>query len=622
MFRPFLTCLVGLAFLVSPSMAAAPPTNVSRETLDRLLREYRTVGPALPKSARIIRYATSTGTPGEKPTHSLAFCLDPRQEEKVIRIGWRDELARYVHDVEELSPEEVRRSLHLMRGDVVFAIRCLSIGETEVARAVLQGGSTPDERTCMTQLRQTAWNYWERQIDQEGSDWLAIAGRLKRLLAADESFDTRANRELIADLAVSTRRETKPGSVEAMIEDLLEEREYRLSRFPWGTTEKRTPYQRLARLGFRAVPALIEALDDRRLTRAVDYGGDGVVNFDCPRLRIQDLASALLEDVSGSAAKDGLWRRGPVAIAGETVSRNQPEPLTRAEARKWWAKARAIGEEEYVARRAIPRSGSHNNYHLAILAERYPRRLPAVYRRFLKDREEHHQSWTFAEAVASSRLTIEEKGKLLAEGASHKNLLYRRDALRHLCDVDRAAARKKLVETFLSFPLEYGKDLHWPKGDPWEAQFAYLVGGFDDDLVWKAFEQAVRRASPRLRQQMLSALEEGERDEWKQADRSPPAKMMPALERLGLRRTQLSNLTPQHHRVLTFLATLGGRKQMDEDDRLLSISESAVLEMAFWMEMEVPADVQLFPEQWAAFLASVREAWAQERPPDDKPKTK
>src|SRR5262249_10568756 len=146
-------------------------------------------------------------------------------------------------------------------------------------------------------------------------------------------------------------------------------------------------------------------------------------------------------------------------------------PLTRDEARRWWAKARAIGEEEYVAARAIPRDGSCNTYHLAILAERYPERLPAVYRRFLKAPQEYHENWTFAEAVTRSRLPVEEKGKLLAE-AVHKDLHHRYETLYRLRTIDRAATRKILTETFLTFPLKYGKDLDRPKGDPWEVQFA------------------------------------------------------------------------------------------------------------------------------------------------------
>ena len=66
-------------------------------------------------------------------------------------------------------------------------------------------------------------------------------------------------------------------------------------------------YTRLAQMGFAAVPALIEHLDDDRLTRSVKQGFN---NFPTWNMRIKDVVSDLLQELAGEdVGKDWLRRQ-------------------------------------------------------------------------------------------------------------------------------------------------------------------------------------------------------------------------------------------------------------------------------------------------------------------------
>jgi hypothetical protein len=572
MSRQVVSCLVGLMLTGSPAMAAAPPAAVSRATLDRLLVEYRAAGlPALPKESRLVRYPRSCiiEQGWSSTLYTLGFWINPKEKERTIRSGLRGTVGGDGSSRVKLA--DAIQHPDLPRADVVFAVQCYSLGWTDLARETLRCGADRDEATCLARLRKDAWKYWKWQIDKRGSDWRIVSQQMKRLIAVEQSLDTPENRELVADLDLAaTPRNAQPGSIESLIDELINvDSSWFRHSVPFDLGE---PRHRVARLGFAAVPALIEALEDKRITRAV---AGGHWKMPVRRLRIQDLASELLVEISGRYREDGL--RLTVA-----------SPLTQAEALQWWMTARAIGEEKYAAARVFSEEGSYPDLHqLATLADRYPRQLPGVYRRLLKDPREFHNSWAFAEAVAASQLPLQEKRELLRAGAAHENFTYRLDALRHLRFLDSVATRKALADTFLNLPGKRVKDSLLNL----EVQLASFVAALDDDLVWRAFEQAVRRADPELQRAMLSALDRMDKESKLEAD--------------------IGKLTPQRRRALTIQAALG--EGLRDDDHYPSIRDKAILEMAYWLDLTVPEEVDSSPERRAAFFASVRKAWERER---------
>jgi hypothetical protein len=291
----------------------------------------------------------------------------------------------------------------------------------------------------------------------------------------------------VKDLDEATApRDRPPGSIAGLIDGLVHERQGRSWEFWWSASavDPATPCGKVARLGFEAVPYLIEALEDVRITRSTSR------QWRRPRMRVRDLASDLLMRIS----------------AGE-IPRGRQEPVTRADATRWWLKAQLVGEEEYAAAHVLAVPGKVVQGHqIAVLAARYPRRLPAAYRQILKETKGGaDDADALAEAVArADALPREQRAALLREGAAHADLGYRFDAVRMMLfhGLDGEAARRAIARTFLECPAEAGDG--WRDGAWRFIPFVARMAG--DDLVWKACEQAVRRAEPALRMEMLHAL--------------------------------------------------------------------------------------------------------------------
>jgi hypothetical protein len=95
---------------------------------------------------------------------------------------------------------------------------------------------------------------------------------MRALIAAEPAINTIYNRALLRSLeAALVPSNAKPGSVEALIDVLVElddEKKWTVDAF----ADPGPQYLKLSLLGFAAVPALIEHLDDDRLTRSVKQG--------------------------------------------------------------------------------------------------------------------------------------------------------------------------------------------------------------------------------------------------------------------------------------------------------------------------------------------------------------
>ena len=95
------------------------------------------------------------------------------------------------------------------------------------------------------------------------------------------------------------------------------------------------------------MPALIEHLDDDRLTRTTMTGFNDVWP-----MRVQHMVSDLLEGLAAEELGTG-HRLGKEEVGGIVAS---PEgyPVTKRAAKEWWEKARKVGEEDYLKDRVLP----------------------------------------------------------------------------------------------------------------------------------------------------------------------------------------------------------------------------------------------------------------------------
>jgi hypothetical protein len=286
------------------------------------------------------------------------------------------------------------------------------------------------------------------------------------------------------DLALVPSK-AKPGSMEALIDDLVNV-DLRYGSFNIDDNDD-PRLLKITLLGFDAVPALIDHLDDERLTRSVQMG---MMNSPTSERRVNDVVIGLI---------------GQLAWGGLDWDSRQGYAAEKAAASAWFEKARQQGEEAYLLAHIVsydPNNPEPNVAAVRIIASRYPKNLPALYRTILEQRPFMADSW-LAKAVGDSALPREEKLALFLETAKGDNLAQRASALWQLKDLDKQAFLKQLVQTVGDLTSPAGQFWNYPKGG-----FTELVMQTDDPAAWTALRQAAAKVNVGLRMQFLAPLEQ------------------------------------------------------------------------------------------------------------------
>jgi hypothetical protein len=595
--------------ILTLAATAADPEAKPKPELDALLGAYRAYGlPLPPEGAKLIRFENGVWTynPGGKdiPHHSLGFVLKEGTKDNppVILVGTqegrpelRDPKIRVVEPKASLAKEvdaEWRNSVFELNAGLATACQCKARGWNELAEALLAASLKQESGHPYGAFRQPAnlpprmalaymaWAHWANELIKKDTDRAAIAKRMRALLADEPTLASRPNRALLRSLeAALAPQKAKPGSLEGLIDDLVD-----LAWDPQHGADRlgEAHYWRLVDQGFAAVPALIEHLDDDRLTRTVKTGFN---NFPTFHLRVGDLAGDLLQGLAGEDLGKNWLRR------------QQGYTVEKADALAWWKKAREIGEESYLLSHVLPRGEKEewpSQYMLHILARKYTKRLPEVYRTLLDQRPEM-QSWPVAEAVATSTLSRAQKLELFLHAAANKRLEHQRVALRHLNDVDHDEFVKLLIENLESMPVT-------PK-EPYsicrEAAIAHLILLTDDARAWLTLTEVAKRSDVGMRMQLLNSVID----------------------------TQIERRTRK--RCLAFLATfLGDSAVRDEDSNArmfeglyagftfprLAVRDFAAMQIAWILKIDVEPEPEWTKKQWSKLRERVREALKRELP--------
>jgi hypothetical protein len=380
------------------------------------------------------------------------------------------------------------RDIQISEDDaLILAVQCHARGWKKLALELLERSGKPATRT--SRLNRSAWDYWKGHLSAPKIDRAPIGRRLKALMRQDRESDTEANRGLLRslDLALAPRK-SKPGSIEALIDDLVDgDDSWQIKGGVYnGLAEvSADAHWNLAKRGFEAVPALIDHLDDERLTRSVFYPGNnhpGEIN-----LCVQHLVSDLLRELAWDNFGGGL---------GNVVEKD--------DVRKWWAEARKKTEEAYLLDRVFPPKSADGEPVqprvplLNIIIARYPGDIPALYRKVLDQRTDVDPgSWAFV--IENLKLPKKDKLDLFLHAAGHKEWMHRVPALAAIRNLDRKRFNALLLPALEELP----RDVSGPYWICSEAGIADLVPDSDDPRVWAALEKAAKRASVGLRMELL-----------------------------------------------------------------------------------------------------------------------
>jgi hypothetical protein len=244
----------------------------------------------------------------------------------------------------------------------------------------------------------------EELLDSE-SDRARIVRRFRKVLDDQPDLATYERKTFLRSLEASLEpRHAKPGSVEALIDELVNvTHDANRKRGDAGDEH----YQRVATLGFSAVPALMEHLDDNRMTRTIK-------GFD--HLLVRDLVERILKGLAGDKAES--WQRARAW--------NPHSPLKKEDVQAWWNDVRAVPEENYLAEHVLsPKTGDLNLHNLDLVTAKYPQRLEGFYKSILDARPQAN-SYFVCQAVLASSLPQEREIKILT-GASKSKKEYHRD---------------------------------------------------------------------------------------------------------------------------------------------------------------------------------------------------
>jgi hypothetical protein len=493
------SCAIGLAILCvltwQPAALVAtddPPTA----SLDELLKLYQELKlPLPPKNAKLVRYES-----GLQPSrYILAILIEPAGEQKeasllsgILEIkNWKTVQWRTVEPTGAAT-----LGTPAFQPDILLAIQCRALGWNELAADILARSQKDASDPPKKQLVCLAWCYWSGQTMEPMADRKPVLGILKKLRAVDPEQAAQRNADsLIRSLELALAPSSaKPGSVEALIDGLVDATR---EGSPYENAPEPTPYQKVVRLGFDAVPALLEHLDDARLTRAMH---NGIMMDPSKELLVGDFVSDILRKLAGSEPAQE-WRTRIVDGSGSRT------PLVKGDVLAWWRKAQKVGEEAYLVQYAanpeIERGTQYNpqvskQNQLEVIGQKYPRNLEKIYRAIL-DTQPPMESHSIVMAIESSKLPPNEKTRLLVIGASHNNLQHRSSSLRALKQFDRQQFSAILIKTLDGFS---GKPTEAYWSCP-EVAMTSLVFEADDEGVWHALERLAKKADVGLRLEIL-----------------------------------------------------------------------------------------------------------------------
>lgn len=476
--------------------------------------------PLPPPEAPLVRFPTGVRTVEKngvaRPQYSLGFLIreatDGRKPEILagfIKVGEdfrrEDEIEKIEPNAAVLKDRLLAAELGIMGENSLLgtALQCEARGWGDFARTVLDRSLQQSAghhfeptyqaagTTARTAVYLLVWRYLQAEAMRPGNDRAALAAKMKRLLDSGHDLPRGSGRWLYDALhAAAQPGKGKPGTPEALIDRLVDSQKGGGGLLCGGKAPATEPYDQLEALGFAAVPALLDHLDDPRLTCSMMRGFN---NFpDWPR-RVGDLASDLLQNLAGDE------------LGANWLDRQKGTGVAVAAAREWWRKVQAVGEEAWLVRKAVAKNNDPNSFPndtlLRILTVRYPNRLPDVLEQQAK-RRPLAQLHPVITALVESNLPEAEKSALLKKTARHSNPESRRASLLELVKYDSAffnAAAIKEIDAM-------AKVAHGPYWESPEAKLSHLALRTADAGVWAALLRATRRAEVGLRLELMNPM--------------------------------------------------------------------------------------------------------------------
>lgn len=566
---------VALLLLAAAVAPAADPPKAKLAELTKLYRAYDL--PVPPKTAKLYRFADEQGEkPGRRVWLQLVFRPEATDGPNMTLRGLDTSRLSASNSkyYQEVSPPDAKAMAGVTDDTddlLLLAIQCDLLGWHELAVSAFdtwQGRHLKNENP-VTDLRYRAWNYWEKQIYEPNSDWVKIARRLQGMQNDKPNATDVDAPGILRRLKLSlVPSKAKPGSVDALIDELIDVPAV-------GQPDPRV--DALVKLGFDAIPTLIEHLDDDRMTRACyhDSMGHSRLGIDLSRpLSYPYSVKHFVRDIICDYMVD----------EDASQLREMGKDLSREKALAWWAEAKKEGEEKYLLRNVVkdqPGNHSPREELIRVIEVKYQHRLPGVFIE-LRKTEPHWMSLApFVEALVRSPLPAATKKQVLLDALDSNLWSWKAEAIAGLQSLDAAEFHKQLIAHLEDLPTDFHEndDFH-----DWYDASAAVVSRTGDAKVWEAVGKFMRRVNVDVRKKWIDNLTGRDDEE----------------SRSRLRRIAC---------VAAFF----------DDD---SVRDRAAEHLGRMLEMPVESDPSWSADDWAKFRERVAKAAARELEKKPAPKAK
>jgi hypothetical protein len=484
--------------------------------LKRLSEDYVRYGLALPPASARLAYVEPLGPPRtrqKEPTDRILALVVPAGKGGQ-KARWYAGFSPETVDNEEIVVTVAPGRATLLRtrtgyagprfigdSDVSMAVFCYRRGGTALGLEFLKRKLEDYRGDVREEFARSAWDYWENTLVGPDRDRKPASKYLHLLYDESQPLRTDHNRSLLADLDITINSAaTHHIGIEGEIDELADtvpKANAVQASYGWNTgsihdfDEISPVLQSLWLRGFDAVPILLQHVDDRRLA----YGEmTGMNMYPTHVMRVGEIVSKLLFGLAGAQKIKKDWKPS-----------GWLEMANRKSAEQWWEHAKAIGEEQYLVENVLPLKDSQydspNAHNAAILAHKYPEKLPDVYEELL-NRYPQAQKWEIAELLAGSKAPQEEKERLLVRTATTGGSDQHIGGFWALVKMKSPQTLDLLIARLDSLPSK-------PEGADWLREagaLGLMVQELDSPRGWDALERLARRSVVGQRLEILGDL--------------------------------------------------------------------------------------------------------------------
>jgi hypothetical protein len=294
---------------------------------------------------------------------SEEISLDSRTQ--IFVLAWAcsrnglDELAAELFDQAALTPTGYGNDPDKPPTEPLQKLVADDLAHTEMWRSVVAFGDPAISRTKLLERFEHLVKHYPDS--EHHKDAKLTATLLKKMIGEDvehekksaKPFDELTKKDQIAELIFQLREQNghqfmQPGSCD-IFDSLNREK-------------KDSPGHKLMKLGYDAVPQLIDHLDDERFTRSVGFHRD--FYFSHYVLRVKDCALAILERIASRT----FWRESSTF---SYMSKDEKTSETKEKIQEWYSEFQKKGEKRMLIE-AVEKGDRDSHDQARRLLERYP----------------------------------------------------------------------------------------------------------------------------------------------------------------------------------------------------------------------------------------------------------